>query len=137
MQRSRHGIGGGLRNPLVVGTPLIGLTQDKDDQHPSDQQHVFNRVALLLTAIRARLLARILGAPDTPFSAVMPKRGEAGACPDAGAGASDGVRGPCIGATMALASASVTLRCFASSVTDRLGTSPSTRSMACSTAKRT
>jgi hypothetical protein len=120
-----------------VGTPLIGLTQEKDGQHRIDQQHVVDRVALLLAAIIARLLSRILGATDAPFSAVMPKRGEVGACADAGVGASDGLSGSGIGTTMALASASVTLRRFASSATDRLGASPSIRSVTCSTAKRT
>jgi hypothetical protein len=42
---------GGIRNPLVVGTPHIGLTQEENGEHSVDQQHIFDRVARFLAAI--------------------------------------------------------------------------------------
>jgi hypothetical protein len=131
------GIGSGIRHPLVVCTPRIGLTQEEDGEHGVDQPHIVDRVALVLAAIMARLLSRIVGTPDTPFGAIMPNRGEAGTCAEAGAGGSDGGGGSCTGTTSALASVSVTLRRFVSSVTDRLGASPSPRSVACRTVHKT
>jgi hypothetical protein len=131
------GIGRGLRHPLVVCTTRIGLTQEEDGEHGVDQQHMFDRVARVLAAIRARLLSRIVGAPDAPFGAIMPNRGEAGTCADAGVGGSDGFGGSGTGTTSVLASVSVTLRRFASSVTDRVGASPSARSVACRTVNKT
>jgi hypothetical protein len=116
-----------------VGTASIGVTQTKDRQHGIDQPHVFHRVALFLTAITARLLSRILGTFDTPFGAIVPNRGEAGAC----AGAAAGVGGSGVGATMACASASATPRRFASSCTDRVGASPRARSVPRRTTQRT
>jgi hypothetical protein len=62
-----------------VGTPTGGLAQEEDREYGVDQQNIFDRVALFLAAITARLLSRILGTPDTPFGAIMPTRGEAGA----------------------------------------------------------
>ena len=131
------GIGGRLSNPLVVDTPLIRLTQEEDGEHGVDQQHVFDRVALFLAAIIARLLSRILGTPNAPFGAIVPKRGEAGACAGAAAGESDTLGGSCTETTSAFASTSVTPRRVANSVTDRVGASPSARSVACRTTNRT
>ena len=118
-------------------TPRIGLTQEEDGEHGVDEQYIFDRVALFLAAIMARLLSRSVGTPDTPFGAIMPKRGAAGTCADAGAGGLNGFGGSCTGTTSALASASVTLRRFASSVTDRVGASPSPRSVAWRTVNKT
>jgi hypothetical protein len=44
----RSGIRGGLSHPLVVGTPLVGLTQEEDGEHSVDQPHVFDRMTLFL-----------------------------------------------------------------------------------------
>ena len=86
-------------------------------------------MALFLAAITARLLSRILGAPDAPLRAIMPERGEAGN--GAMAGGSDRFTGAGPDTTIVLASASVTPRRFASSVNDRVGASPSPRSATC------
>ena len=61
-----------------MGAAGIGLTQKEDRQRGVDQQHVFDGMALLLAAIRARLLSRILGALEAPYGAIVAKRGEAG-----------------------------------------------------------
>ena len=130
-------IGGGIRHALIMDTTRGGLTQEGNRQHGIDQQYIFDRVALFLPAITARLLSRILGTPDAPFGAIRPKRGEAGPCADAGVDGSDACGGSCTGTTSALASVSVTPRCVASSVTDRVGASPSARSVACRTVNKT
>jgi hypothetical protein len=97
------GIRGRLGNPLIVGAARIGRTQKEDGKRGIDQQHVFHIMALFPAAITARLLSRILGAPDAPFGAIMANRGEAGG--------SAGVGGPSGGTTTAAASASVTPMC--------------------------
>ena len=103
----RSGRGGGLSPPLVVGPPLSGLTQAEARQDRVEQPHVCDRVALLPAAIIAPLLRRILGAPDAPFRAIMPHRGEAGTWAAAGVGGADGCGGSGTGTTSALASVSV------------------------------
>ncbi len=129
----RQGVGGGIGNPLVMGTARVGLAQKENRERGVDQEHGFDRMAPFLAAIIARLLSRIVGTLDTPFGAIMSKRGEAGA----GADGSSGVGGSVVGTTSAVASVAATLRRLASSVTDRVGASPSVRSVACSTTKRT
>jgi hypothetical protein len=109
-----------------MGTATMGIAQKENRKCGVDQQDVFDRVALFLAAITARLLNRILGALDTPFRPIVPKRGMVGA----GAGAAGGT-------IMGAASASATPRRCANAVTDRVGTSPSARSAALSTTKRT
>jgi hypothetical protein len=128
-----QGIRRGIGHSLIVRAAGIRLTQKADCERGVDQQDVFDRVACFLAAITARLLTRVLGALDAPFAAIMAKRGEAGA----GASGSAGVGGSGVGTTTAAASASVSPRRFASSAKDRVGASPSARSVACSTAKRT
>ena len=128
-----QGVRRGLGNPLVVSAPRIGRTQEEDGERRIDQQHIFHCMAFLLAAITARLLSRILGTLDAPFGAIVAKRGEAGA----GAGGSPRVGGSLVGTTSAVASAAATPRRFASSVTDRVGASPSVCSVACSTIKST
>jgi hypothetical protein len=128
-----QGIRRSIHNPLVVGAARIGVAQEEDREHGIDQQHVFHRMAFFLAAITARLLSRILGALDAPFGPIVSKRGEAGA----GVGGSAGVGSPGVGGTMARASASVTPRRVANSCTDRAGASPSVRSVARRTTKRT
>jgi hypothetical protein len=124
-----QGVRRGLGNPLVVSAPRIGRTQEEDGERRIDQQHIFHCMAFLLAAITARLLSRILGTLDAPFGAIMAKRGEASG--------SAGVDGSLVGTTNDVASASATPRRFASSITDRVGASPSVRSVARSTTKRT
>jgi len=132
----RQRVRGGIGNAFIVGTARIGLTQKENREHSIDQQHVFDRVALFLAAITARLLSRILGALDAPFGPIMAKRGEASAGAGAAAGRADVGADPSVGSTMAAALASATPRRFANSVTDRVGASPNARSVARSTTKR-
>ena len=130
-----QGVRGGIGNPLIVGTARVGLTQQEDHERGIDQEHVFDRVVLFLAAIIARLLSWILGALNAPFGAIVAKRGEVGA--SAAVGGSDALSGSSVGLTMAVASASVTPRRLASSVTDRVGASPSARSVARRTTRST
>jgi hypothetical protein len=94
-------------------------------------------MTFFLAAITPRLLKRILGALDAPFGPVMAKRGEAGAGTGAATGGSAGTSGPSVGPTRAAASASAIPMRVANSAKDRLGASPSVRSVACRTANRT
>jgi hypothetical protein len=132
----RQGVRGGIGNPLIVGTACIGLTQQANRECRVDQQHVFHRVVFFLAAIIARLLSRSLGTLDAPFGTIVAKRGEAGTDSAATVGSSAGGGDPSVGSTMAAASASATPRRVANSCTDRVGASPSARSVARSTAKR-
>jgi hypothetical protein len=120
-----------------VGAASIGRTQEEDRECRIDQEDVFDRVALFLAAITARLLKGILRALDAPLGPVVPKRGEAGAEAGATAGGPDVLGGSSVGTTSALASVSVTPRRLASAVKDRVGASPSARSVACRTTNRT
>jgi len=74
-----QGVGRAIRNPLIVHAAGVRIAQKADHQRRVDQQDVFHRVAFFLAAIMARLLNRVLGAPDAPFGPIVPKRGEAGA----------------------------------------------------------
>ena len=74
-----HGVGGRIRHALIMDTAAIGITQQEDHQRCIDQQHVLHGVALVLTAITARLLSRILGALEAPCGAIVATRGETGA----------------------------------------------------------
>ena len=102
----RQWVRGRIRNPLVVGAAGIGVTEKEDRERRVDQQHIFHRVAFFLAAIIARLLSRVLGAPDAAFGAIVPKRGERGAA----VGESDGVDDLSGGTTRAAASTSATPR---------------------------
>ena len=126
-----EGRGRGIRNPLVVCTPRRGRTQEEDGEYGLEQQDMFDGVARFLAAIMARRRSRIVGTPDAPCGAIRPTRGTVGTGADAGAGGSAGCGGAGPGTTRALASVSVTMRRFASSVTDRLGASPRARRVAC------
>jgi hypothetical protein len=112
-----QGIRRGIGNSLIVRAAGIRLTQKEDCERGVDQQDVFDRVAFFLAAITARLLSRILGALNMPFGAIMSTRGEVSAG--------------------AAAWASATPMRLARSVKDRVGASPSARSVACSTVNRT
>jgi hypothetical protein len=131
----RQGVRGGIGHPLIVGTARIGLAQKENRECRVDQQHVFHRVVFFLAAIRARLLSRILGALDAPFGPIVANRGEAGPGIAATVGRSDG-GDPSVGSTRADALASATPRRVANACTDRVGASPSVRSVARSTTKR-
>jgi hypothetical protein len=128
---------GGIGNALIVGTARIGLTQKEHCEQRIDQQDVFDRVAPFLAAITARLLSRILGALNAPFGPIVAKRGEADAGAGAGVDRSAAGSDPGSGSTMAAASASATPRRWVNSVKDRVGASPSVRSVTRSTTKRT
>jgi hypothetical protein len=133
----RQGVGGGIGNPLVMGTARVGLAQKEDRERGVDQEHVFYCVVFFLAAITPRLLSRILGALDAPFGPIVAKRGAAGASAGAAAGRVAVGGDSAVGTTMAAASASATPRRVANSVQDRVGASPSARSVARSTTKRT
>jgi hypothetical protein len=132
-----QGVRGGIGHALIVGAAGRGVTQKENDARSIDQPHVFDRVALVLATITARLLRRILGTPDASLGPIMCKRGAAGEWAGAAAGTSDALGGSCPDTTSALASASVTPRRCASSITDRVGASPSPRSVASRTTNRT
>jgi hypothetical protein len=119
-----------------VGTARVGLTQKEDHERGIDQEHVFDRVGLFLAALIARLLSRILGALEAPFGPIVANRGAA-AAGAAAAGSSHTLGGSAVGLTMVVASAAVTPRRLASSVTHRVGASPSARSVARRTTRRT
>lgn len=93
-------------------------------------------MVFFLAAITARLLSRILGAPDAPLRAIVAKRGEAGAGTGAAVGRSAG-GGTSDGTTIAAASVSATPMRLANAVKDRVGASPSVRSVACRTTHKT
>ena len=131
------GIGGGIRHPLVMGTPLISLTQAETGEHRMDQPHVFDRVAPFLAAITARRLSRIRGACEAPCRAIVPTRGEAGAGAGVAAGGAVGVGRAGVGTTIARTSASATPKRWAHACTDRLGASPRRRRVARRTTQRT
>ena len=120
-----------------MDTARIRVTQKEDGECRVDQQHVFDCVAFFLAAITARLLSRILGALDVPFGAILAKRGETGTDVGATGGEAAGVSSSSVGTTMAAASASATPMRWASAVKDRVGASPSVRSVVCKTTKRT
>ena len=132
-----QGVGGRIRNPLVVDAASIGVTEKEDRERRIDQQHIFHRVAFFLTAITARLFKRVLGTRDAPFRAIVAKRGEGDARTGAAAGSSAGVGSSPVGTTRAAASASVTPTRCASSCKERVGASPSVRSVPCNTPNRT
>jgi hypothetical protein len=132
-----QGVGRRIGNALIVGAAGIGLTQEEDRERRVDEPHVFHRVVSFLAAITARLLKRILGALEAPFSAIVAKRGEVAAGAGAATGGADVVGGSAAGTTVAAASASATPRRCANACTDRVGASPSVRSVARRTTKRT
>jgi hypothetical protein len=119
-----------------MGAAGIGLTQQEARECRVDQPHVLHRMVCFRAAIIARLLSRILGALDAPFGAIVPKRGAARIATAVAGGRSDGGGAPAVGATMGAASAAATPRRGANSVKDRVGASPSPRSVARSTPTR-
>src|SRR3989449_10184173 len=108
----------------------VGVAEKEDGEEGIDEQDIFDRMVLFLTALTCRLFSRILGADDTPFRPVMGKRGEAGTAAR-GAGASSR------GTTTVAASASETPSRCARAVRERAGASPRARSAASSAGKST
>jgi hypothetical protein len=113
----------------------MGFTREEEDAHSVDQQHMFDRGALFLAAITRHKLNRIVGPWARGSVPSYPKRGAAGTSADAGG--SDGVGDFGTGTTGALASIAAALRRFTNSVTNRVGASPSARSIACRTVNKT
>jgi hypothetical protein len=97
-----HGRRGGIGNPLILGAPRIGGTEQEARECRIAQQHVLDRVAFCLAAITARLRSWSLGTPDAPLGAIMANRGEPGA--------SAGIGDPASGMMRAAAPASATPR---------------------------
>ena len=90
-------------NPLIVHAAGVRGAQKEDHQRRVDQQDVFHCVAFFLAAIIARLLNRVLGAPNAPFGPIMPTRGEVSASAGAAAGRVDVVGGAATAAALASA----------------------------------
>ena len=112
----------------------VGVTQKENDEGGIDQQDIFYRVVFFLAAITRGLFKRVLGADDPPFRAIMGKRGDTGATAGTappGAGSSTS------GVTAAAVSASETPSRCARAARERVGASPSVRSAANSTGRRT
>src|SRR5712691_6723024 len=108
------------------------FTQKEDRKQGIDQQDIFYRMVLCLAALTFGLCSRVLGADDTPCSAVMGTRGDAGAAAGpvtTGAGASSS------GTTTVAASASETPSRCARAGRERAGASPRVRSAASSAGK--
>jgi hypothetical protein len=112
----------------------VGVAQKEDREQGIDEQDIFYRMVFFLAAITCGLLRRVLGADDTPFGAVMGKRGETGAAAGTvatGAGSSSS------GVTTVAAAASETPKRCASAVRERAGASPRVRSAVSRTGRRT
>ena len=131
-----------------MDTPFRGLAQKEDGEGGMDQQEIFDRVALFLAAITARLFKRVLGADNTPFRPIMGKRGDASTTADSTVAESDSTAtgpgsattGPGSAAreaTMVAAAAAETPHRCASAVRERAGASPRVRSAASNAGKRT
>src|SRR5215471_5832276 len=107
--------------------------QKEDGERGIDQEHIFYRVVLFLSTITVRLFSRILGVGDTPFRAVMGKRGDTGT--EAGAAAM-GAESSATGVTTVAASASETPSRCARAMRERVGASPRARRVASSAGRR-
>jgi hypothetical protein len=117
-----------------MSAAAIGVAQEEDDEQGIDQQDIFYRVVFFLAAITRGLFNRVLGADDPPFRAIMGKRGDTGA--PAGT-APPGAGSSTSGVTAAAASASEAPSRCARAASERVGASPSVRSAANSTGRRT
>src|SRR5215510_15001896 len=98
----------------------VGVTEKEDGEQGIHEQDIFHRMVFFLAAITLGLFRRVLGANNPPLSALMGKRGDAGAVAR-GTGSSS--RG---GMTDA-ASASETPSRWARAVGERAGASPRVR----------
>ena len=116
-----------------MDTAAVSVAQKEDDEQGIDEQDIFDGVISFLPTITCLLFNRVLGADDSPFRAVMGKRGDA----DAAAGPVATGVGSSSRATMVAASASETPSRWARAVRERAGASPRVRSAASSTGKST
>src|SRR5262245_29498836 len=112
----RHGGGGGIGHPLVMGPARVGLAPQEDRERVVEQEHGFSCVVFFLAAITPRLLSQILGALDAPFGPIGAQRGAAGARAGAAAGSAAVGGDSAVGTTMAAASTSATPRRVANAV---------------------
>jgi hypothetical protein len=71
-------IAGQIRQAFIMGFALTGVAQEVNVTGFVDDQQVFDRVALLLTAVMVLLFLWIFRAMDRPFRTIMPKRGDVG-----------------------------------------------------------
>jgi len=110
-----------------------GVAEEEDDEQGIDQQDIFDRMVLCLATLTRRLFSRVLGADDTPFGAIMGKRGDAGAA----AGAATRGAGSSSGTPTVAASASETPSRWARAVRERAGASPRARNAARRAGRRT
>src|SRR6266852_1413639 len=108
----------------------VGRTQKENREQGVDEQDIFDRVFLFLSAITFRLCSRVLRADDAPTGPVMGKRADAGAVASGAGSSSSGV-------TTVAESASETPSRWARAVRERAGASPRVRSAASSTGKST
>ena len=70
-----QGLAGQIRQAFSMGFALTGVAQDAHVPGCVDAQQVFDRVALLLTAVRVLLCLWIFRAMDRPLRTLMPNRG--------------------------------------------------------------
>jgi hypothetical protein len=91
-------------------------------------------MVFFLAAITCGLFNRVLGADDTPFGAVMGKRGDAGMATES---APTGVGSSSSGVIIEATSVSKTPRRWARAVRERAGASPRVRKAVNRTGKRT
>ena len=75
----RHGVGGGLGQPLSVDAAGLGLTERETRACRVDHQHVCHRGAVVRATLTACLRSRSLGAREAPCGPIVAHRGEAGA----------------------------------------------------------
>jgi len=71
-----QGIAGQICQAFIMGFAFTGVAQEAHVTGFVDDQQVFDRVALLLTAVMVLLLLGIFRAMDRPFGTIMPKRGD-------------------------------------------------------------
>jgi hypothetical protein len=130
----RQGIRRHIGNPLIMDAASKRLTEKEDREEGIDEQDIFDGVVFFLAALTLDLCRRVLGADNTPFGAVMGKRGDTGT--PAGAVARGAISSSS-GVTTVAASASETPSRWARAVRERAGASPRARSAASSTGRRT
>jgi hypothetical protein len=73
-----QGRAGQIRQAFIMGFALTGGAQEANVTGFVDDQQVFDRVALLLTAVMVLWFLWIFRAMDRPLRTIMPKRGDVG-----------------------------------------------------------
>jgi hypothetical protein len=71
-----QGIAGQIGQAFIMGFAFTGVAQEVNVTGFVDDQQVFDRVALLLTAVMVLLLLWVFRAMDRPLGTIMPKRGD-------------------------------------------------------------